>query len=47
MRDNNVMRNYYVPNVTEQTSKGERVSDLYSRLLKENIHRSNGRAHSL
>jgi len=37
MRDNNVMRNYYVPNVTEQTSKGERVSDLYSRLLKENI----------
>ena len=37
MRDNNVMRNYYVPNVTEQTSRGERVSDLYSRLLKENI----------
>ena len=31
------MRNYYVPNVTEQTSRGERVSDLYSRLLKENI----------
>ncbi|MHB1130386.1 MAG: ATP-dependent Clp protease proteolytic subunit [Ilumatobacteraceae bacterium] len=37
MRDNNVMRNYYIPNVTEQTSRGERVSDLYSRLLKENI----------
>lgn len=37
MRDNNVMRNYYVPNVTEQTSRGERVYDLYSRLLKENI----------
>ena len=37
MRDNNVMRSYYVPNVTEQTSRGERVSDLYSRLLKENI----------
>ncbi|MEK7295753.1 MAG: ATP-dependent Clp protease proteolytic subunit [Actinomycetota bacterium] len=37
MRDNTVMRNYYVPNVTEQTSRGERVSDLYSRLLKENI----------
>ena len=37
MHDNNVMRNYYVPNVTEQTSRGERVSDLYSRLLKENI----------
>jgi ATP-dependent Clp protease protease subunit len=31
------LRNYYVPNVTEQTSRGERVSDLYSRLLKENI----------
>lgn len=37
MRDNNIMRNYYVPNVTEQTSRGERVYDLYSRLLKENI----------
>jgi ATP-dependent Clp protease protease subunit len=32
-----ISRNYYVPNVTEQTSRGERVSDLYSRLLKENI----------
>jgi ATP-dependent Clp protease protease subunit len=31
------VRNYYVPNVTEQTSRGERVYDLYSRLLKENI----------
>jgi ATP-dependent Clp protease protease subunit len=31
------MRNYYVPNVTETTSRGERVYDLYSRLLKENI----------
>jgi len=31
------IRNYYVPNVTEQTSRGERVYDLYSRLLKENI----------
>mgnify|MGYP006267884849 FL=1 len=30
-------RNYYVPNVTETTSRGERVYDLYSRLLKENI----------
>ena len=37
MHDRNVMRNYYVPNVTEQTSRGERVYDLYSRLLKENI----------
>jgi ATP-dependent Clp protease protease subunit len=32
-----LVRNYYVPNVTEQTSRGERVYDLYSRLLKENI----------
>ena len=31
------VRSYYVPNVTEQTSRGERVYDLYSRLLKENI----------
>ncbi len=30
-------RNYYGPYVTEQTSRGERVYDLYSRLLKENI----------
>ena len=30
-------QNYYVPNVTEQTSRGERTSDLFSRLLKENI----------
>ena len=37
MREENVMRSYYVPNVTEQTSRGERTSDLYSRLLKENI----------
>jgi len=27
----------YVPYVTEQTSRGERVSDIFSRLLKENI----------
>ena len=31
------LRNYYVPTVTEQTSRGERAYDLYSRLLKENI----------
>ena len=37
MRENNVMRNYYIPSVTETTSRGERTSDLYSRLLKENI----------
>jgi len=30
-------QNYYIPNVTEQPSRGERVYDLYSRLLKENI----------
>ncbi len=30
-------QNYYVPNVTEQTSRGERTYDLFSRLLKENI----------
>ena len=30
-------QNYYVQNVTETTSRGERVYDLYSRLLKENI----------
>ncbi len=30
-------QNYYVPNVTEQTSRGERVYDLYSRMLKDNI----------
>ena len=35
-RDMNIS-NYYVPNVTEVTSRGERVYDLYSRLLKENI----------
>ena len=37
MRENNVMLNYYIPSVTETTSRGERTSDLYSRLLKENI----------
>lgn len=30
-------RNYLVPTVVEQTSRGERAFDLYSRLLKENI----------
>ena len=29
--------NYLVPNVVEQTSRGERAYDLYSKLLKENI----------
>ncbi len=30
-------RNYLVPTVVEQTNRGERSFDLYSRLLKENI----------
>jgi ATP-dependent Clp protease protease subunit len=30
-------RNYMVPNVIEQTSRGERYSDLFSRLLREHI----------
>lgn len=30
-------QNYMVPNVVEQTARGERAYDLYSRLLKENI----------
>jgi len=29
--------NYMVPNVIEQTSRGERYSDLFSRLLREHI----------
>ena len=28
---------YLVPMVVEQTSRGERASDIYSRLLQENI----------
>jgi ATP-dependent Clp protease protease subunit len=31
------IRNYLVPTVVEQTNRGERAFDLYSRLLKENI----------
>lgn len=31
------VQNYMVPNVIEQTSRGERYSDLFSRLLRENI----------
>jgi ATP-dependent Clp protease, protease subunit len=30
-------RNYLVPSVIEQTNRGERAYDLYSKLLKENI----------
>ena len=32
-----VIANYLVPTVVEQTNRGERAYDLYSRLLKENI----------
>jgi ATP-dependent Clp protease protease subunit len=31
------IRSYLVPTVVEQTNRGERAYDLYSRLLKENI----------
>ncbi|MFM7718917.1 MAG: ATP-dependent Clp protease proteolytic subunit [Actinomycetota bacterium] len=31
------IRNYLVPTVVEQTSRGERAFDIYSRLLKERI----------
>ena len=31
------VRSYLVPTVVEQTNRGERAYDLYSRLLKENI----------
>ncbi len=31
------VHNYLVPNVIETTSRGERYSDLYSRMLRENI----------
>ena len=34
---NLVVHNYLVPTVVEQTNRGERAFDLYSRLLKENI----------
>jgi ATP-dependent Clp protease, protease subunit len=33
----NVTQSYMVPMVVEQTSRGERASDIYSRLLQENI----------
>ena len=36
-RHTDVIRNYLVPTVVEQTNRGERAYDLYSRLLKENI----------
>ena len=33
-------RNYLVPTVVEQTNRGERGYDLYSKLLKERTERS-------
>src|SRR5437588_9708644 len=33
----NEMKNYLVPVVVEQTNRGERSFDIYSRLLKERI----------
>jgi ATP-dependent Clp protease protease subunit len=37
MNDEHQYRNYLVPMVVEQTSRGERAFDIYSRLLKERI----------
>ena len=37
MTDRSDYRNYLVPMVVEQTSRGERAFDIYSRLLKERI----------
>ncbi|MGH2788689.1 MAG: ATP-dependent Clp protease proteolytic subunit [Actinomycetota bacterium] len=37
MKHEEVYRNYLVPMVVEQTSRGERAFDIYSRLLKERI----------
>jgi ATP-dependent Clp protease protease subunit len=37
MNHEDVYRNYLVPMVVEQTSRGERAFDIYSRLLKERI----------
>ena len=37
MNDNMKMSGYTIPSVIEQTSRGERYSDLYSRLLRDNI----------
>ena len=36
--------NYLVPTVVEQTTRGERAFDIYSRLLKERIIFEIGRA---
>ena len=36
-REYDVQMNSLIPMVVEQTSKGERAYDIYSRLLKERI----------
>lgn len=37
MTPNAAMASYIIPQVIETTSRGERVADIYSRLLKDNI----------
>lgn len=37
MPDMPLRMNYYVPTIVEQTNRGERAYDLYSRLLKDRI----------
>ena len=37
MKNDEIMNNNLVPMVVEQTSRGERAYDIYSRLLKERI----------
>ena len=37
MTPNAAQASYIIPQVIEQTSRGERVADIYSRLLKDNI----------
>lgn len=37
MSGSSINMNYYVPTIIEQTSRGERAYDLYSRLLKDRI----------
>lgn len=34
---NSIMKNYLVPTVIEETNRGERAFDIYSRLLKERV----------
>lgn len=40
-----LLQNYLVPTVIEQTSRGERAFDIYSRLLKERIIFVTGQVH--